>query len=250
MTLPRGFFARPFAHRGLHDRTVGRIENSRAAVKAAVDTGYGIEVDVQLTRDGQAVVFHDDHLGRLTGQDGAPRDFDLAELTRIRLRDSDETIPPLVEILTLVGDTPLLVEIKDQTGQMGPTDRRLETAVARALAGHCGPVAVMSFNPHCMAAMRTLAPAIPRGLVTCAFGPDWDLPAPRRDALRAIPDYAPVGACFISHEHDNLNAKPVQNLRSHGALINCWTIRDPASEARARKLADTITFEGYRPALS
>lgn len=250
MTLPRGFFARPFAHRGLHDRGRRRIENSRAAVKAAVDAGYGIEVDVQLTRDGQAVVFHDDHLGRLTGQDGAPRDFDLAELTRIRLRDSDESVPPLDEILALAGDSPVLVEIKDQTGQMGPTDRRLETAVARALAGRCGPVAVMSFNPHCMAAMQTLAPAIPRGLVTCAFGPDWDLPAPRRDTLRTISDYDAVGACFISHEQDDLHAQPVQDLRSRGALINCWTIRDPSEEIRARKLADTITFEGYRPALS
>lgn len=247
--LPDGFFARPFAHRGLHDGTQGRIENSRDAVRAAVQAGFGVEIDVQMSRDGQAIVFHDDDLDRLTDQTGALRDQDMARLTRLPLSGSRDTIPALADILALA-TTPLLVELKDQTGIMGPVDGRLEAAVAAALRTHPCPVAVMSFNPHSIAAMADLAPGIPRGLVTCAFGPDWNLPAARRDALRTIPDLDRVGAAFISHEVDDLHSPRVAALRARGLAINCWTIRDPETEGRARQVADTITFEGYRPALS
>lgn len=248
MNLPPPFFKQPIAHRALHDRHAGRPENSRAAVQAAVDGGYGIEIDLQPSADGIAMVFHDPDLARLTGNRGLVRDCTAAELGRLPLLGGPEGIPTLQEVLDLVaGRVPLLVEIKDQDGQMGPDVGRLEEAAAAVLSGYDGPLAVMSFNPHSMAAMAKLAPDLPRGLTTNAFRPqDWHELTPEIcDRLRTIPDYDRVGACFISHEFTDLSRPRVQELKTQGATILCWTIRSLESERAARSLADNITFEGY-----
>ncbi|MXW87640.1 MAG: phosphodiesterase, partial [Boseongicola sp. SB0667_bin_21] len=147
--LPREFLTRPIAHRALHDASDGRPENSRAAVNAALEHGYGIEIDVQLTSDGQAAVFHDYTLERLTGREGLVREQSIQELASIALRGSSESIPDLAEVLGLVaGRVPLLIEIKDWDGTFGPDVGSLESAVAKVLEGYDGPAAVMSFNPH------------------------------------------------------------------------------------------------------
>jgi len=246
--LPPAFLTTPIAHRGYHARAQGRIENSGTAITAAVAAGYGIEIDLQLSSDGQAMVFHDESLDRLTGQTGALNSRSAADLGLIRLGDSDDTIPTLTEILTRVaGRVPLLIEIKDQSLHLSPTDGRLEAATARALHGYAGPVAVMSFNPHSSAAMAQLAPDLPRGLTTCAFDPaDWHPADPATcTRLRDIPDYDAVSASFVSHEAADLARPRVSNLKSQGAAILCWTIRSPEAEATARKIAQNITFEGY-----
>ena len=253
MTLPADFLRLPLAHRALHDRSAGRPENSPAAVRAAVESGYGIEIDVQGTRDGQAVVFHDEWMERLTEATGFVKDYSAAELGKITLRDGTDTIPTLPEVLEMVaGRAPLLIEIKDQTDRMAETDGRLETAVARALQGYAGPVAVMSFNPHAVATMARLAPDIPRGLTTAAYDHEgWAPLSPARcDELREIADYDRVGACFISHEAADLARPRVADLKSKGAAILTWTIKSPEAEAEARKIAQNITFEGYLAALA
>ncbi len=250
--MPPAFLTRPIAHRALHDRARGRPENSRAAVRAAVEAGYGIEIDVQLSSDGVAMVFHDEELDRLTAETGALNARTAAELAAIRLRDSDEGIPTLSEVLALVaGRVPLLIEIKDQTGTMSLTDGRLEAATVAALKDYEGPVAVMSFNPHAVAEMQRLAPAIPRGLTTSAYDPeDWAPLAPDIcDRLRAIPDYDRTGASFLSHEAADLGRPRVAELARAGAAILCWTIRSPEAEAAARRVAQNVTFEGYLPPL-
>jgi glycerophosphoryl diester phosphodiesterase len=142
-----------------------------------------------------------------------------------------------------------LIELKDQQGQMGASCGTLEAAAAAALAGYAGPVAVMSFNPDMVAQMAKLAPATPRGIVTCAYTPeDWPLlRAETRARLRDIPDYDATGACFVSHDIDDLNASRLDALRAQGAAILCWTVRSREAEAEARKRADNITFEGYLP---
>lgn len=247
MLDPR-FFARPIAHRGYHDATRGRIENSRAAIGAALAHRYGIEIDVQLSADDQAMVFHDYDIGRLTDLRGPIRQRPVENLKAIKLTGSDETIPTLPEVLQQVaGRAPLLIELKDQDGAMGSDIGILETAVADALAGYEGPVAVMSFNPHSVRTMAALLPDVPRGLVTSGFDPeDWPtLPAQTRNLLRDIPDYERVRACFISHDARNLRARRVRELKEQGAKILCWTIRSPAEEAEARQIADNVTFEGY-----
>jgi glycerophosphoryl diester phosphodiesterase len=250
--LPEAFLRLPLAHRGLHDPAKGVIENSLSAFRAAIEAGYGIELDVQRSADDVAVVFHDDDLDRLTDATGAFQDYRAADLRRMGLRGSSDTIPTLQEVMALVaGKVPVLVEIKENWNTMEDTDGRLEAAVAAVLAGYPGPVAVMAFNPHCIAHMARLAPDLPRGLTTEAYDPVLNAPIPAEvcDHLREIPDYDRTGSSFISHQASDLGRPRVAELKAQGAAILCWTIRSPEAEAAARKVADNVTFEGYQAAL-
>ena len=248
--LPPAFLAAPIAHRGLHDRAAGAVENSRAAARAAIAAGYGIECDVQASADGEALVFHDDLLDRLTGAAGPVGAATAARLTALPLTGAaeGETIPTLAEFLALVaGRAPLLVEIKDQTRALGPGVGPLERRVAELLARYDGPAAVMSFNPHAVAAMAGAAPDLARGLTSCAFGePEWGIDAPRRAHLAALADFDPFGCAFVSHDKADLANPALAALKARGAPILTWTIRSAAEEAAARRVADNITFEGYR----
>ena len=246
--LPAAFLARPLAHRGYHDRKEGRIENSASAFEASIKGVYGIELDLQLSADGVPMVFHDDTLDRLTGEGGPVSARTAAELGAIRLWGSDDTIPSLAQVLQLVeGRVPVLIEIKDQTLTMSPTDGRLEAATAAVLAGYRGWVALMSFNPDCIGHMARLAPELPRGLTTDQFDPvDWaPLPAETCARLRHIPAYDATQSSFISHGASDLGSARVAELQAAGATILCWTIRSPEAEAEARKIAANVTFEGY-----
>lgn len=250
--LPAAFLSVPIAHRALHDVSQNRPENSRAAIKAAIAAGYGIEIDLQLSADGQALVFHDYDMTRLTGQSGAIRQRSVAEATGIALSCGDgETIPTLTEVLELVaGQVPLLIELKDQDGGMGPDIGALESATAAALANYDGPVAVMSFNPHSVARMTKIAPNIPCGLVTEDYPPnERPLPAATCERLREIPDFDSSGASFISHKADDLGRPRVAELRALGVPVLSWTIRSADQEAQVRQLADNVTFEGYLAAM-
>lgn len=246
--LTTSFLDRPIAHRALHDITDGRPENSRAAIKAAIDAGYGIEIDVQLSSDDQAMVFHDYTLARLAEADGPIRQRSAVELAGIGLKHGDEGIPTLPEVLDIVdGQVPLLIEIKDQDGAMGPNVGPLEASVAEALQGYTGDVAVMSFNPHSVTAFGKLVTGIPLGLTTCAFtADDWPLiPAKRREELADIPDFDRLGCSFVSHDRTDLKNPAVTRIKDAGHPICCWTIRTAEQEAEARKIVDNITFELY-----
>lgn len=240
----------PFTHRGLHDRACGRVENSLAAFDAAVSAGYGIELDVQLTSDDQAVVFHDYHLDRLTDQRGPIRNRSRRELSQINLTGAADRILGLDEVLDHVGGrVPVLVELKDQDGQMGPNVGGLETAVLAALDPYASSVAVMSFNPHSVKFMAERRPDLTCGLVTSDYPyVEWDLPRSVCDRLREIPDYQMSGASFISHEARDLDRPRVAELKAQGATVLCWTVRSQDAADRALKVADNITFEGFLPA--
>ncbi len=248
VALPPGLLRLPLAHRALHDRAQGRVENSPAAIRAAIAAGYAIEIDVQLSADGRAMVFHDETLDRLTAESGPLQARSADDLSRIRLAGGTDTIPSLAEVLDLVGGrAPLLVEIKDQSLRMTETDGRLEAETARLLSGYRGEVAVMSFNPHAIGHLARLAPRLPRGLTTAAYDRrDW-APLPPADCarLRAIPDYDSLLCSFISHEAADLARPRVAELKAHGAAILCWTVRSPEAEAAARQVAQNITFEDY-----
>ncbi len=246
--LPRVFLDRPITHRALHDRAAGRAENSPAAIRAAIAAGYGIEIDLQLSRDAQAMVFHDYGLGRLTAEEGPVRQRDAAALRAITLSGGSDSIPTLPDVLDQVaGQVPLLIELKDQHGDMGPTDGALEAATAAALEGYAGPVALMSFNPHSVAELGRLAPDLPRGLTTSGYHAEhWPtLSTATRERLRTIPDFDRVGARFISHDCRDLQNDAVTALKARGVPVLCWTVKSPAQEAEARQVADNITFEGY-----
>ncbi len=245
--LHEAFLRCPLAHRALHGVSDGRPENSKAAIRAACDAGYGIEIDIQRSADDEAMVFHDYDLARLTGESGSVLDRSAQQLQQIRLRGGDEGIPTLAEVLDLVaGRVPLLIEIKDQDGAMGPRVGPLEKSVADTLEGYGGPVAVMSFNPNSVQKMAEYSPGIVRGLVSGA--PEvrrWGILPETTERLSRIADYEAAGCSFISHEVADLSNPRVAALKQQGAHILCWTVKSPEQEAQARKTADNITFERY-----
>ncbi len=246
--LPLRFLTQPIAHRGLHGD--GRPENTLPAIMASVNAGYAIEIDVQESADGVAMVFHDDTLERLTQASGPVRALEASALSRLTVLGTDAYIPTLPEVLAHVaGRVPLLIEVKDQSGILGPLDGRLERAVADALRDYTGPVAVMSFNPQSMALLAAIAPDLPRGLVTCSFAPEeWDgVPQARLADLVTISDYARTGASFISHDWQDLDAGVIGALKKQGANVLCWTIRSADQAAQALRVAQNITFEGFLP---
>lgn len=248
MTLPASFFDRPIAHRGLHDVTYGRAENSPKGIAAALEHGYGIEIDLQLSKDGQPMVFHDYDLERLTGTRGPITQKTASELADTSLLHDGDGVPTLTEVLKQIGGkVPLLIEFKDQDGQMGPNVGPLEQAAADLLKDYEGDFAVMSFNPYSVAALKDALPDTPRGLVTCEYtAKDWPtLPKSVRENLRDIPDFEALDCCFISHDRKDLNRDRVAQIKAAGHPILTWTIKSAEQEASARKIVANITFEGY-----
>jgi len=245
--IDAGFLTKPLTHRGLHGDEIP--ENSRAAVIAAIDAGYGIELDLQLSADNEAMIFHDYDMKNLTGAAG-PIQRQTTQDLKNRLLANGEPVPALAEILTLVaGRAPLLLEIKDQDGALGPNVGRLEQRIAELVTAYNGPLAVMSLNPHSMFAMQKYAASISRGLVTAQFNASsWPLvPESRRTELSGIPDFESCGACFVSHHFKHLEMPRVAEIKAAGAPVLCWTIKSQTDEATARRIADNITFEGYLP---
>jgi glycerophosphoryl diester phosphodiesterase len=211
------------------------VENSAGAIADAVVQGYGVELDVQLSRDGEAMVFHDYELDRLTIVQGPVADRTAAELQAIRLYDCDEVMPRLADALsTIAGRTPLLVELKSR-------DRRaalLCRAVAEALEGYEGPVGVMSFNPEVGAWFARRAPHILRGLVVTEQGKNGLRGRiERRMALwRARAD-------FLAYDVRDLPSRFAAVARLRGLPVYTWTVRTEADHARAAAHADQIIFE-------
>jgi glycerophosphoryl diester phosphodiesterase len=223
----------PFAHRGLHGP--GRPENSLAAFRAAIAAGNGIELDVRASRNGQAIVFHDADLDRLTEERGAVALRSAVELASIPLRDgAGETIPDLPTALALIrGRVPLLIEVKVPDANVGP----LCLSVFRALDGYPGPVGVMSFNPEVGRWFGRHAPRVTRGLVVTEAGKRRRGRMRRRLALwRARPD-------FLAYDIRDLPSPSATRARARGLPVFTWTCRTAADEAKARLHADQIIHE-------
>ena len=228
----RALIARPFAHRGLHG--AGVPENSRAAFEAAIEARHGIELDVQVSGDGRAMVFHDEELGRLAEDEGYVRGRSAAELGRIRLRDSDETIATLPQILALIaGRAPLLIEVKAPGREVGA----LAQAVADALDGYVEPVAVMSFNPEVGHWFARHAPRWLRGLVVTERGKKWRGGVVRRLSLwRSKAD-------LLAYDIRDLPSCFAEAERRKGLRVLTWTVRSLADRSRAAQHADQIIYE-------
>lgn len=226
----------PIAHRGLHDRTQARPENSLAAFRAAIAGNYAIECDLQPSADGVPMVFHDDELDRLTDAAGNIRDRPSAELSELRLSGTPETVPSLAGLLAeTAGKVPLILELKSQKDRDGGFAR----AVADLLKSYGGPVAVMSFEPDLMADFREAAPDLPRGLV--AEG-DW------RSFMAVMGAIGRCRAQFISYSIADLpTPAPVLAHRVLGLPMICWTVRTEADRRKAERWTDQITFEGFIP---
>lgn len=238
--------ARPVAHRGLHGATV--VENTPSAVTAAIAGGYGIEIDVQISRDGEAMVHHDDVLGRLTDGRGRLRDMTAAALAQVRFRETPDRMITLGDLCDLVaGRTTMLVEVKSRFDR----DLHLVRRVAAVLSGYRGPVAAMSFDPTLVAALRHMAPRLTRGMVARqSFPPSlWPQVSPALRRSMAFFLHA-VDSCphFVAYRVQDLPG-PVPALlrRGWGVPLLAWTVRTAADRARSGRFADQMIFEGFRP---
>ena len=224
-----------YAHRGLHGE--GRVENSPSAFAAAIERGLGIECDVQRSRDGEAMVFHDWDLDRLTGEHGAVKARDAADLGRIAYTSSNDTIPTLSDLLAMIeGKVALLIEIKSKREvRFAP----LCFAVRRALEGYRGPVAVMSFDPRAVRWFARHAPRIVRGLVVTEEG--------RRTLsgdLRRHLSLWQARAEFLAYDIRDLPSRFASGQRKRGLPLLTWTVRSPELAERARGFGAAPIAEG------
>ena len=237
--------ARPIAHRGLHDKTRGIIENSHGAFAAAMAHDYAIECDLQISGDGEAMVFHDKKLGRLTGETGRVDQLSAEHLGQIALSGSSDRPQTLQQLLDQVNDTvPLIIELKSHWDG----SERLAKRACQVLGNYRGRAALMSFDPFAMAAVARFAPAVPRGGVADLFEPaHWpELPPGLAEELQTGAAMDRSDPDFMSYSVKALDGAVASRFRATGKPVICWTVRDAATAKRALKLCDQITFEGFR----
>jgi glycerophosphoryl diester phosphodiesterase len=240
--------ARPIAHRGLYDAASGLIENTAGAVRAAIAGGYGIEVDVQISADDEAMVHHDAVLGRLTEGDERLDRLSAAALKRVTFRGSEERMMTLGELCDLVGGrVPILAELKSRFDG----DDRLPSRVAAVLTSYTGPVAPMSFDPMQLALLRQKAPRLPRGIVAAKYRPHpyWDqMPVWLRCGMGSLLPALTARPHFVAYAIDNLPAL-APFLARHALCLPLltWVVRTEAERQRAARYADQMIFEGFRP---
>ena len=229
----------PIAHRGYHTKTAP--ENSISAFKNAVAKGYAIELDVHLISDGTVVVFHDESLSRMTGNDGYLKFLTKEDLPMLSLNGTKETIPTLQEVLNVVnGETPIIIEIKN-TGKVG----ELEQKVIDILKKYKGEIAVASFNPYVLGYFHQHAPEILRGQLSGSFK-DTKLSFMTKFILkRMIPIKKISYADFIMYEASTLPNRFVRKYKKLPLLA--WTVESQEEYMRVVKYCDNVIFEGFDP---
>jgi glycerophosphoryl diester phosphodiesterase len=244
----RWLTTRPIAHRGLHDKAKGIIENTASAAKAAIAGNYAIECDVQLTADGEAVVFHDFALDRLTSGKGPVAAMTAAALAALAMRDTGDRIMALRDWLSLIASRSVaVIEIKsDFSGDM-----RLARRVAEVVKGYDGPLALKSFDARIVKELREIAPEVPRGIVAMN---DYDhheyvkLTPAQKHALANLLHFSQTKPDFLSWRVGDLPvAAPFLCRTQLGLPVIAWTVRTQDERAIAGTHADQMVFEGFRP---
>jgi glycerophosphoryl diester phosphodiesterase len=236
--------ARPLAHRGLHDDGKRIIENTTSAFAAAIAGRYGIECDLQISGDGEAMVFHDDVLGRLTEGAGRLDAMTASELKRVEFKETADRMITLGELCDFVaGRATLLIELKSpRTG-----DRRLAARAAEVLSGYGGNAAVMSFEPRQVADLRRIAPRLPRGMAVRKHTWREVSAAPKR-ALAALASALASRPQFLAYAVRDLPALlPTVTHNLLAMPLLAWTVRSENERQRAARYADQMIFEGFRP---
>ena len=233
-----------FAHRGLHDET--KAENSMSAFAAAKERGFGIELDVRLSKDGELVVFHDDNLTRIVGKEGKVVDFTASELATMKLLGTTDTIPTLKEVLALIdGAVPLLIEIKMDGDESGVAEKFLEV-----IDGYKGDYIVESFNPIALRILKRARPDIIRGILSTLY-----MKQPRykgKMLFRLLQNLCMnflMRPDFIAYEKDGYSVPNLRFLRRNfNTPLIAWTIKSKEEEEMAISHGfDTVIFEGYIP---
>ncbi len=232
-----------YAHRGLHNSE--RPENSLSAFRAAVDAGFGIELDVRLSADGVLVVFHDDTLKRVCGDERRVIDLTAEELSKISLLGSADTVPTFAEVLSLVdGKVPLLVEIKEGGGDSSVTAKTVEM-----LSSYAGPYIVESFNPLSVKGAKAGLPEVACGILATAVYADADKKYKLRNfALTNLLTNVLCRPAFVAYDRRNGGKLLLKLMGLLGAVRVAWTVRSEEEERKARKQGfDTVIFENYIP---
>jgi len=248
MRAPDWLTARPVAHRGLHDRFSGIIENMPGAAKAAIDGNFSIECDIQLSADGEAMVHHDDALGRLTDGSGALLGKTAAELQAVPFKDTSERMMTLGDLCALVeGRVPLVIEVKSHFDG----DRTLVARMAQVLAAYRGPAVGMSFDPDQVLALRELMPQLARGITAERRydATEWPEASPaQRRGMQQLRHAFRTRPHFVAYRVDELpSAAPWIARHVFGLPLLAWTVRSPEQRDRAARYADQMIFEGFRP---
>jgi len=238
---PAWLTEKPIAHRGLYTTNSVRPENSLAAFRAAADRGFAIELDVQVTSDGQLVVLHDRKLERMTGDPREVSKVPAAEVTALRFLGSTETVPTLAQVFDVVGGrVPIFIEVKNRGEEVG----RLEDEVASQAASAAATthVAIVSFNPRSLARIAEKAPSVPRGQSSGNFQGDGLSFVTRAILGRLLMNWK-SRPDFISYELDGLPSFGTWLQKCRGRPLIVWTARTQDQYERARKLGDNVMFE-------
>lgn len=241
--------ARLFAHRGLHDTAAEPpvAENSMTAFRRAIEAGYGIELDVRLSSDGVLVVFHDDTLTRVTGEEGRVDSRTAAELAALSLSGTTDGIPTLQEVLDEVrGRVPLLVEIKEDGMDHSVTEQTLQT-----LTYYPGEFLIESFNPFSLAMVKKRAPHVRRGLLCDHFTATPTLRRPRYHLLQLMLFNRLASPDFLALSVEHRRYLPFRLSALCRVPRYLWTVqRDEDVDALRREGYDGLIFEHCRPTIS
>jgi len=224
------------------------VENTASAFRAAIDSGYGIETDVQISADGEAMVHHDDALGRLTEGAGHLNSMSAAAIKAVRFKATADRILTLNELCELVaGRAPLVIELKSHFDG----DRRLVARAAQVLASYRGPAAVMSFDPGMIETVRAVAPGLTRGIVSERHYAhhEWDAMTASDKRRLAFLLHAPrTRPQFVAYGVKDLPAlAPLAARWLFNLPLLTWTVRSEADRRVASRWADQMIFEGIRP---
>lgn len=235
------FQGRNYAHRGLHETDKSVPENSLPAFAAAAKLGYGVELDVHITKDGELAVFHDGDLKRACGVEGVIEDMSWDQLKRLRLFGTEYGIPLLKEVLEVMGeDCPVIIELKRGSRNAELCEKTYET-----MKKYSGKYCVESFDPRIVAWFRRNAPEVLRGQLSS-------------DPIEMAKDTSCLNAFAVGNLLTNFVARPnfvayglgrkpliVRLCEKMGAMKVAWVAHDGSSE----KDNDAVIFEFYRPSV-
>ncbi|MCP5382632.1 MAG: glycerophosphodiester phosphodiesterase [Kordiimonadaceae bacterium] len=228
-----------YAHRGLHGPKTGFVENSLSAFKEAAERGFGIELDVLLSRDNIAMVIHDTELNRLTAHKGSTKDYNAEELSRITLSNSKDTIPTLQHVLSQIGaKTRILIEIKGDQGHF----HQIAEAVWSAIRYYPDDIAIMSFYPEIIKYFKAYYPGVPRGLVATTLD-DEQLPKEYLNPDKQQRLIKSLDVDFIAYDIRTLPNKVTRYCRNHNIPVLTWTVRTDEDRIKAKDYTDNIIFE-------
>lgn len=234
-----------YAHRGYHDGNVNIPENSLSSFAAAIEAGYGIELDVQLSSDKVPMVIHDADLDRICGVQGKVWDYTCAELQQMKLFGTDETIPTLAEALALIdGQVPILLEYK-----MDKVDTDVCAYSHELLKDYDGPYAIQCFHPFALFWYRRNANDVPRGIIAKNFIRENREKGEKSDIIDFLTTNLMLNVIgypdFIAYDWQDADYFALKLTRLMGAPTSTWTLKDPAHYEAVKGEFDLYTFEGF-----